>query len=111
WLLFFVSLPGALPAPPPFPTRLSSDLLSGRQAWLEGWTYAVTNMGVGPDFLAEKRWVNEELFSGLPAGEARALARQAGVRWLVLAKAWPGAPRAGLAPVYENGAASIYDLS
>ena len=85
--------------------------LSGRQAWLEGWTYAVTNMGVGPDFLAEKRWVNEELFSGLPAGEARALARQAGVRWLVLAKAWPGAPPAGLAPVYENGAASIYDLS
>ena len=85
--------------------------LSGQQAWLEGWTYAVTNMGVGPDFLAEKRWVNEELFSGLPTGEARALARQAGVRWLVLAKAWPGAPPAGLAPVYENGAASIYDLS
>ena len=84
--------------------------LSGRQAWLEGWTYAVTNMGVGPDFLAEKRWVNEELFSGLPAGEARALARQAGVRWLVLAKAWPGAPPAGLAPVYENESAAIYDL-
>lgn len=84
--------------------------LSGRQAWLEGWTYAVTNMGVGPDFLAEKRWVNEELFSGLPAGEARALARQAGVRWLVLAKAWPGAPPAGLAPAYENESAAIYDL-
>ena len=84
--------------------------LSGQQAWLEGWTYAVTNMGVGPDFLAEKRWVNEELFSGLPAGEARALARQAGVRWLVLAKAWPGAPPAGLAPVYENESAAIYDL-
>lgn len=84
--------------------------LSGRQAWLEGWTYAVTNMGVGPDFLAEKRWVNEELFSGLPAGEAHALARQAGVRWLVLAKAWPGAPPAGLAPVYENESATIYDL-
>lgn len=84
--------------------------LSGRQAWLEGWTYAVTNMGVGPDFLAEKRWVNEELFSGLPTGEARALARQAGVRWLVLAKAWPGAPPAGLAPVYENESAAIYDL-
>ena len=84
--------------------------LSGRQAWLEGWTYAVTNMGVGPDFLAEKRWVNEELFSGLPTGEARALARQAGVRWLVLAKAWPGAPPAGLAPAYENESAAIYDL-
>lgn len=67
-------------------------------------------MGVGPDFLAEKRWVNEELFSGLPAGEARALARQAGVRWLVLAKAWPGALPAGLAPVYENESAAIYDL-
>lgn len=84
--------------------------LSGQQAWLEGWTYAVTNMGVGPDFLAEKRWVNEELFSGLPTGEARALARQAGVRWLVLAKVWPGAPPAGLAPVYENESAAIYDL-
>ena len=76
---------------------------SGRQAYLEGWTYAMTNMGVDPDTLGRQWWINDQLTGGtLPAAEARELAAQEGVAWLVLAKDWPGAPPAGMTPAYEN---------
>ena len=82
---------------------------SGRQAYLEGWTYAMTNMGVDPDALGRQWWINDQLTGGtLPAAEARELAAQEGVAWLVLAKDWPGAPPAGMTPAYENEDVAIY---
>ena len=82
---------------------------SGRQAYLEGWTYAMTNMGVDPDTLGRQWWINDQLTGGtLPAAEARELAAQEGVAWLVLAKDWPGAPPAGMTPAYENEDVAIY---
>ena len=85
--------------------------LSGRQAYLEGWTYAATNMGVSREVLDYKRWINEELTGGgLSPAEAGKIARQEDIQWLVIAKLWPGAPPKSLAPVYENSDVAIYRL-
>ena len=82
---------------------------SGRQAYLEGWTYAMTNMGVDRTRSAGSGGSNAQLTGGtLPAAEARELAAQEGVAWLVLAKDWPGAPPAGMTPAYENEDVAIY---
>lgn len=85
--------------------------LSGRQAYLEGWTYAATNMGVSREVLDYKRWINEELTGGeLSLEEAGRIARQEDIQWLVIAKRWPGKAPKMLAPVYENEAVLIYRL-
>lgn len=86
--------------------------LSGRQAYLEGWTYAATNMGVSREVLDYKRWINESLTGGaLPVGEAGEIALQENIQWLVMAKAWPGEAPPGLLPVYENAEVAIYRLA
>ena len=85
--------------------------LSGRQAYLEGWTYAATNMGVSREVLDYKRWINEELTGGgLSPPEAGKIAQQEDIQWLVIAKLWPGNPPKSLAPVYENSDVTIYRL-
>ena len=86
--------------------------LSGRPAYLEGWTYAATNMGVSREVLDYKRWINESLTGGaLPVGEAGEIALQENIQWLVMAKAWPGEAPPGLLPVYENAEVAIYRLA
>lgn len=83
--------------------------LSGRQAYLEGWTYAATNMGVSKEILDYKRWINEELTGGTLTGtEARKLAEEEGIQWMILAKAWPGNAPNDVFPVYENKDVAIY---
>lgn len=85
--------------------------LSGQQAYLDGWTYAMTNMGVDRAVLDRKIEVNETLTSGeLDAEQAQALAQQESIQWLVLAKAWPGALPQGLEPVFENDSVVIARL-
>ena len=39
--------------------------LSGRQAYMEGYTYAITNMGVSEQVVTEKKEVNAALFLSL----------------------------------------------
>lgn len=82
---------------------------SARQAYMEGWTYAMTNMGVDKEVLAYKQWINGMLFDGSTAGaELADLCRQEGIGCLVYAKAWPGAAPAGLTPDYENAEVAVY---
>lgn len=65
---------------------------------MEGWTYAMTNMGVDRGVLEHKQNVNAALFSGCTAQEAAALGEQEHIRYLVLAKRWPGTPPQTLTP-------------
>ena len=84
--------------------------MSQRQAYMEGWTYAMTNMGVDRGVLEHKQNVNAALFSGCTAQEAAALGEQEHIRYLVLAKRWPGTPPQTLTPVFENDDVAIYAL-
>lgn len=43
--------------------------MSGRQAYMEGYTYAVTNMGVSEAVVAQKQAVNTALFDASTAPE------------------------------------------
>lgn len=83
--------------------------MSGRQAYMEGWTYAVTNMGVDAAVVEQKQAVNAALFSGcLTAEELAALCGETGVNCLVYARQWPGEPPQGIEPVFENPEIAIY---
>lgn len=84
--------------------------MSQRQAYMEGWTYAMTNMGVDRGVLEHKQNINAALFSGCTAQEAAALGEQEHIRYLVLAKRWPGTPPQTLTPVFENDDVAIYAL-
>ncbi len=86
--------------------------LSGVQAYMEGWTYAVTNMGVDQKVVDHKCEVNKTFFDADASEDAiRSLAQQEGVTCLVYAKAWPGNPPSGLTADYENEDVAIYFLS
>lgn len=88
--------------------------LSGRQAYLEGYTYAVTNMGVSEELLAEKQAVNAALFSAAtPPQEAAALCRRAGISYLVFSRQYPGdtGQLSAFRLVYANDDVEIYQLS
>lgn len=87
--------------------------LSGRQAYMEGYTYAVTNMGVSEQLLAEKQAVNAALFSAAtPPGEAAALCREAGIQYLVYSAQYPGdvGQLSEFELLYENEDVQIYQL-
>lgn len=84
--------------------------LSGRAAYMEGWTYAMTNMGVDKSVIAAKQEVNAALFGGCTAAEAEALGERENIQYLVLCKRWAGTPPQGLAPVYENCDMAIYQI-
>lgn len=86
--------------------------LSGVQAYMEGWTYAVTNMGVDQKVVDYKCEVNEAFFAADASEDTiRSLAKQEGVTCLVYAKAWPGNAPSGLTADYENEDVAIYFLS
>lgn len=82
---------------------------SARQAYMEGWTYAETNMGVDWSVIEGKRAVNNLLFDPATDEETlREICRQEGIGCLVYARAWPGTPPAFLQPAYENADVAIY---
>ncbi len=87
--------------------------LSGRQAYMEGYTYAVTNMGVSEQLLAQKQAVNGALFApdSSPQETAR-LCRENRVAYLVDSLQYPGgvAPGADIELVYENDDVKIYHV-
>lgn len=85
--------------------------LSGRPAYLEGWTYAMTNMGVDNDVICAKMDVNAELFSGCSRERAEQLAAENNIRWLVLAKRWPGKAPQDMPAAFENDDVAIYELN
>ena len=88
--------------------------LSGRQAYMEGYTYAVTNMGVSQQLLTEKRTINGALFSAdTPPEQAAALCREQGIDYLVFSAQYPGqtSQLSAFALVYENPDVQIYQLS
>ena len=84
--------------------------MSGCPAYLEGWTYAMTNMGVDHEVITAKIYVNDILFSGCDRETAQQLADEEGIRWLVRAKRWPGEAPAGMDAVFENDDVAIYDF-
>ncbi len=85
--------------------------LSGRQAYMEGYTYAVTNMGVSEAVVTEKKTVNAAFFSAAtPPEEVLRLARENGIGYLVVSLQFP-AEVSQLEPfalVYENDLVQIY---
>ena len=87
--------------------------LSGRQAYMEGYTYAVTNMGVSEAVVREKKDVNAAFFSeNTTPQEVVRLARENGVRYLVFSLQFPGdtAQLAQFPLVYENAKVQIYQI-
>ncbi len=85
--------------------------MSGRQAYMEGYTYAVTNMGVSEPVVAEKRAVNAALFSAeTPPEQVLQLCARENIQYLVFSKQYPGdtAQLSGCRVVYENDDVTIY---
>lgn len=86
--------------------------LSECQGYMEGSTYAMTNMAVDRDVIGHRYWINDRLFApDAPLDEVRRLCEEEGIRYLVLAKRWPGGVCPDLAPVYENPEVAIYDVT
>lgn len=83
--------------------------LSGRQAYLEGYTYALTNMGVSQPVLDGKLAVNGSLFSAATAPAQRlALCAENGVDYLVYCDAFAGDAPEGLTCVWQKDGVSIW---
>ena len=85
--------------------------LSGRQAYMEGYTYAVTNMGVSEAVVSEKRATNDALFSGATSPqEIDRLARENGIDYLVVSLQFPAQLEqlADFPLVFENDLVRIY---
>ncbi len=83
---------------------------SGRQSYMEGWTYAVSNMGVSQDIVAHRQQVLDQIFSGqLSKQQLTKLCQQEGINCIVYAKHYAGkAPNLTIA--YENDSVCIYFL-
>lgn len=82
---------------------------SGAQCYMEGWTYAMSNMGVPADEVKHRRAVVAAVFDpATPADEREVLCRREGVTCLVWAKRWPGSLPPGKHPVFENAEVAIY---
>lgn len=82
--------------------------LSARQGYMEGWTYAVSNMGVSQALVEHKQQVNGALFSGeLSAEQQRELCAAEKITCLIYAKNYPGNAPAG-EPAFENESVAIY---
>jgi len=83
--------------------------MSGIQAYMEGWTYAVTNMGVDQAVVTHKQDTNALFFSEDTDMETIInTAEQEGINCLVYSKRWPGSVNPQLVPDYENSSVSIY---
>lgn len=84
---------------------------SGCQAYMEGWTYAVSNMGVDTNVVAHKQYINAALFDNTTSATRRyELCKEEGIHCLVYAKKWKGSPPHALIPSYENADVAIYLL-
>lgn len=85
--------------------------VSGRQAYVESWRYS---MDYGHDY-TELRFqleqVSDVLFASPDTETAFAIARTAGIRYLLVSKPCRPEPFSGASPVYENEAAAIYEVS
>ncbi len=84
---------------------------SGRQAFMEGYTYALTNMGISQQFLAARMQVNAALFSaGTDPQQVVQLCAQNGIAYLVFDADYPGdtTQLAALRQVYQAGTVTIY---
>lgn len=82
---------------------------SGVQCYMEGWTYAMSNMGVPADMVEHRRAVVDKVFDAhTPATDLPPLCREEGVTCLVWAKRWPGSAPAGQTPAFENADVAIY---
>ena len=85
--------------------------MSGRQAYMEGYTYAVTNMGVSEPVVKAKQAVNAALFSAnTPPEEILRLCREENIQYLVFSKQYPGDTEqlSGFPVAYENNDVTIY---
>lgn len=88
--------------------------MSGRQAYMEGYTYAVTNMGVSAPVVAEKQAVNAALFdAATPPEQVRGLCEREGIDYLVFSKQYAGdtSQLSACAVVYENNDVAIYRVA
>lgn len=84
---------------------------SQRQAYMEGWSYAMTNMGVDGSILEHKQWANDLLFTETTApDEIVRVCADEKIDYLVYAKVWPGGVNPGLTPAYENEEVAIYRI-
>lgn len=84
---------------------------SGRQAFMEGYTYALTNMGISQQLLAERMQANAALFSaGTDPQQVVQLCTQNGIAYLVFDADYPGdtTQLAALRQVYQAGTVTIY---
>ena len=99
-------------APPPSGEDGISNVytaFSGVQCYMEGWTYAMSNMGVPADEVEHRRAVVAAVFDpATPADEREVLCRREGVTCLVWAKRWPGSLPPGKHPVFVNAEVAIY---
>lgn len=79
--------------------------LSSRQAFMEGYAYAVSNMGVSAELLEEKQTVNAAFFDAGTSDETlREYAETYDISWIVFSKQFPGeiCESDEFAAVYEN---------
>ena len=86
---------------------------SGRQAYMEGYAYAVSNMGVSEAVLREKQQTNAAFFSEENDAEKLAcLAAENEITHAVFSKQFPGETTAlsTFPIVYENDSVIIYEL-
>ena len=85
--------------------------MSGRQCMIESWRYS---MDYGHDY-HRLRYVLEQvsdvIFATPDAETAFALAREEGVRYLLVCKPFRSEPFEGAAPVFENEMTAIYDVA
>ena len=85
--------------------------LSGRQAYMEGYSYAITNMGVSEAVVNEKRSTNAALFSTeTPPETVLALCQKNGIQYLVYSAQYAGdtAQFSQCERVFENDAVQIF---
>ena len=88
--------------------------LSGRQAYMEGYTYAYTNEGVSEPVINERQRNNALLFSEeSSAGQIRQVCAEIGVQWLIYSIPFPGEDTqlAAFDLVFENDSVRIYKVS
>ncbi len=82
--------------------------MSGKQAYVESWRYA---MDYGYEYHELRRRledVSDVLFAQTDAADAFAIARENGIDWLFVSKAVRAEGFAGAQPAFENSAAYIY---
>lgn len=98
-------------APPPVSEDGISNLytaFSGVQCYMEGWTYAMSNMGVPQQEVEHRRAVVNTLFAAdTDANTLTALCEEEGITCLVYSRRFPGDAPA-LTPAYENTDVAIY---